>query len=72
MVPPGIRIVAHEAVYQHLFWVPNGEDGWSIGPAVEYYRCMLAYFPKTTSERNVKTIAFSPHVIPFPKVTTNE
>ena len=72
LVPPGTRIIAHEAADQRPTWGPNGEDGWTIGPSTEHYRCIRCYFPKTRSERNVKTVTFFPHKINFPKVTTDD
>ena len=72
LAPPGTRVVAHEAADQRPTWGPNGEDGWTIGPSTEHYRCIRCYFPKTRSERNVKTVTFFPHKINFPTVTTDD
>ena len=72
LVPPGTRALAHEAADKRLTWGPNGEDAWTIGPSPDHYRCIRCYFPKTRSERNVKTATFFPHSIDFPQVTTDD
>ena len=72
IVPPGTRVLAHEAADQRPTWSPNGQDAWAIGPAPEHYRCIRCYFPKERSERNIKTATFYPNVIPYPKVDTND
>ena len=52
-------------------WSPNGEEGWTVGPSLDHYRCIRCYFPLTRSERNCDTVTFYPNVIPFPKITTD-
>ena len=72
LAPPGTRVIAHDHPSTRATWAPNGEEGWTIGPSTEHYRCIRCYFPRTRSERNVKTVTFVPHYIPFPKVTTDD
>ena len=33
LVPPGMKVVAHEAPEKTASWAPNGEEAWTIGPA---------------------------------------
>jgi hypothetical protein len=68
MAPPETRIIAHETPGMRQTWAPHGQDGWYIGPAMEYYRCYTVYITKTRSNRIVETVEFSPHQfkIPFP------
>ena len=68
LVPPGTKIIAHLKPGNRPTWSPNGEEGWTIGPALEHYRCLRCYFPATKSERNVDTVTFIPKMIPFPKL----
>ena len=42
--------------------------GWYVGPAMDHYRCVTVYFPKTRAPRVCDTVTFLPHVIPFPEV----
>ena len=28
-------------------WAPHGSNVWLIGPAMEHYRCVTVYLPKT-------------------------
>jgi hypothetical protein len=50
MVPPGTRIIAYETPYHRGTWVPHGQDGWYIGPALEHYICYIVYVTKTRSK----------------------
>ena len=72
IVPPGTKVVVHSKPEERASWAPNGEEAWSIGPSFEHYRCIKCYFPIQRSERNCDTITFIPHVIPFPRVTTED
>ena len=72
LVPPETRIIAHEVTNQCSTLDPNCEDSWSIDLAPEHYKCIRCYFPKTRSKRDIKTVTFSPHVIPFLKVNTDD
>ena len=72
LVPPGMRVIAHEPVNKHPSWGFNGEDAWIIGPALHHYRCIKVYYPKTKAERNVKSVSFFPSIIPVPRVTTDD
>jgi hypothetical protein len=68
MAPPGPRIIAHETPSRRRTWAPHGQDGWYIGPALEYYRCYTVYINKTRGERVVETVDFFPEnfKLPFP------
>ena len=69
LAPPGTKVVAHVKDSQRKTWSPHGEEMWYIGPALDHYRCITCYFPKTHSERIVDTATFFPHDVPFPNVT---
>jgi hypothetical protein len=68
MATPGTRFIAHETPSGRRTWAPHGQDGWYIGPALEYYRCYTVYITKTRSNRIVETIEFPPDkfTLPFP------
>ena len=66
LAPPGTRIIIHEKPKQRASWDPHGLDAWYIGPALEHYRCINAYIPKTHAERICDTVEFFPHNIPLP------
>jgi hypothetical protein len=68
MAPPGTRIIAHETPSRSRTWAPHGQDGWYIGPALEYYRCYTVYSTKTRGYRIVETVDFPPEklTLPFP------
>jgi hypothetical protein len=68
MAPPGTIIIAHETPNRRITWAPHGQDGWYIGPALEYYRYYTEYITKTRGERVVETVDFFPETfkLPFP------
>ena len=72
LVPPGTKVLAHKKPDDRESWAFNGEEGWSIGPAMEHYRCIKCYFPITKSEQNVDTVTFFPKSIPFPQISAED
>ena len=72
LVPPGTKVLAHKKPDDRGSWAFNGEEGWSIGPAMQHYRCIRCYFTPTKSERNVDTVTFFPKSIPFPKISAED
>jgi hypothetical protein len=73
MAPPETRIIARETPGRRRPWAPNGQDGWYIGPTLEYYRCYTVYIMKTRSNRTLDTVEFFPHklTLPFPSSQDN-
>ena len=49
-------------------WLPNGEEGLTVGYSQDHYRCIQVYFPKTSGVRYCDTIMFFSTTISFPKV----
>ena len=43
-----------------------------MGPALNHYRCVRCYFPKTRSERICDTVQFLSHQVKFPEITTDD
>ena len=37
LAPPGTKVVAHDLPNQRPSWAPNGQEGWTVGPAKEHY-----------------------------------
>ena len=72
IVPPGTKIVAHLKPDTRSSWAANGEEGWTIGPALDHYRCLNCYFPQSKSQRNVDTVTFFPKTIKFPKIAIDD
>ena len=72
LAPPGTKVVAFSSPTVRTSWGPHGIDGWYVGPALEHYRCVDVYFPKTRSVCPVDTIKYIPHVINFPQATLED
>ena len=53
-------------------WAFHEKNGWTIGPALNHYRCIKTYIPQTRVEIDCDTLAFSPHTISIPKVSTKD
>jgi hypothetical protein len=68
LAPPGTKIVAHLKPEQRRTWELNGEAGWYVGPALNHYRCVECYFPRTRTVRICDTVTFFPTTVPFPEV----
>jgi hypothetical protein len=56
--PPGGKIIAHEKPSQRRTWAAHDQPGWSLGPAMNHYRCQDVYITATASERIVDTLKF--------------
>ena len=72
LAPPGTRVIAHINPSNRKTWELNGEAGWYVGPAMEHYRCVTCYFPRTRTTRICETVTFLPHEVPFPKVNLQD
>lgn len=72
MAPPGIKVVAHSKSTKRKTWDFNGEEGFYVGPALENYRCIKVYFPRTRSVRIIDTLTFIPNSTPLPQVSLED
>jgi hypothetical protein len=59
--PSGCHIIAHDKPPQRRTWAAHGQPRWSLGPAMNQYRCQNVYITVTASERIVDTLEFFPH-----------
>ena len=66
MVPPGTKFIVHKKPSDRLSWGYHGMEGWYIGPAMDHYRCLKIYMPKSHATIIADTVAFIPTTIPFP------
>ena len=44
VVPPGIKVLAHDKPANRPTWAIHGQEGWTIGPSLEHYRCITCFF----------------------------
>ena len=72
LAPTGTKVVAHVKPDARGSWELNGEPGWYVGPALQHYRCVTCYFPKSRSQRVCDTVTFIPTVLPFLQVTITD
>jgi hypothetical protein len=72
MAPPGTKIILHDKPAQRKTWSPHGNNGWSLEPAMEHYRCYRVFSKKTKAEGNTDTIQFFPQRVPMPYKTPTD
>ena len=72
MAPPGTKVIVHLDPKTRGTWELNGDVGWYVGPALDHYRCVTCYFPRTKTTRICDTVTFLPHDIPIPKVSLED
>jgi hypothetical protein len=68
--PPGCKIIAHEKPGKRRTWAPHGQHGYSLGPAMHYYRCQNVNITATAGERIVDTLEFFPHNYQMPQLSS--
>ena len=61
LAPPGTKLIAHIKPNQRGSWDLHGVQGYYTGPALNHYRCITCYFPKTRQERICDTVKFIEH-----------
>jgi hypothetical protein len=57
-------------VSQRRAWETHVQHGYSLGPAMQHYRCQNVYIASTASRRIVDTLEFFPHNSPMPKISS--
>ena len=72
IAPPGTKVVYHNKPSNRPSWGFHGEQGWYIGPALDHYRNIMVYFPKTRAERPTDTVTFLPHFISIPSISMQD
>ena len=72
MAPPGSNILIHTKPSKRASWAFHGLQGWYIGPALQHYRCVQCYVPKTRSEVISDTVKFIPDYVPIPTASIDD
>ena len=49
LAPLGSMIIAGDSASTRASWAPHGTKAWYIGPAMDHYRCVEVYNPKTNA-----------------------
>jgi hypothetical protein len=72
LLPPGTKVILHAKPGHRASWAFHGEQGWYTGPAIDHYRCLTCYVPKTHKSRITDTAAIVPSHIPIPQASLND
>ena len=59
--PPGMRVLAHVLPKDRASFASHSIPGYSIGPAMEHYRCFKIFVPSTGGTRIADTVRWFPH-----------
>jgi hypothetical protein len=70
--PPGCKVIAHKKPVKRITWVPHGQHGYSLGPAMHHNRCQNVYISTTASDRIVDTLEFFPHNYQIPQLSSTD
>ena len=68
IVPPGCKVVVHDATTNRGAWSTHGSDGWCLCMAPHHCRCHSIHGRKTRPERIIKSLRGFPHKINTPKM----
>ena len=63
--------VIHSKPSQRKSWAFHGEQGWFVGPALNHYRCLTIYIPKTRAVGITNTAVLIPKMVPIPNADIN-
>jgi hypothetical protein len=61
MPPPGMKVLAHLLPQDRRSFDPHAIKGFSVGPAMEHYRCFKIFIPSTGKVRIADTVKWYPH-----------
>ncbi|KAL7531028.1 hypothetical protein ACHAXR_003813, partial [Thalassiosira sp. AJA248-18] len=70
--PLGQQVIAHNKPETRHSWDFRGERGWSIGAAMDSYRCQRYIHKATKAERITDTVSFRHHHLTQPEVTPED
>jgi len=59
LAPLGSMIIAGDSASTRTSWAPHGTKAWYIGPAMNHYRCVEVYIPKTNGIAIADTFKWS-------------
>ena len=45
LAPPGVQVIAHTKNKVLSVWGFHSQDGWTIGPSPNHYRCIKCFLP---------------------------
>ena len=73
LAPLGSLAIAGTTPSQRASWAPHGTRAWVIGPAMNHYRCISLYVPKTNGHITADTFRWSDtNLFRLPKITVEE
>lgn len=72
LAPPGTRVLVHNKPSVRTTWAPHATNGWSVGPAMEHYRCHRIIMADTQAVRIADTLHWIPHHVPAPATSSDD
>ena len=65
LAPPGTKFVIHNKPDKRVAWDFRGDEGFYIGPAHDYYRCIRCYISKTRTKCVTAKVTLIPNHMPI-------
>ena len=72
LAPPGTKVIIHKKPSDRKSWQFHGEEGFYVAPALNHYRCLTCYIPKTRQEKISDTVTFISKHVPIPEASVEE
>ena len=73
LTPLGAKVIAFSHPNNRTTWAPHGQYGWTIGPAMDHYRCIKIYVPKTNGIITADTFQWSnDNTFQLPSISNEE
>lgn len=72
MASPGTRVIVHMHPEKRASWELNGQHGWYVVPALNHYRFVKVYIPRTKAIITSDAVEFFPHSVTFPQVKLHD
>ena len=70
--PLGMNVIIQKKASRRHSWDFRGKDGWSVGAAMDLYRCQKVVSTDTKTEMVYDTIESRHHKLTFPSLTLEE
>ena len=70
--PLGSRVMIHNTVNTRKSWDQRGREGFYIGPALQYYRCLTVFNSKTKHVSIYNTVEFLHTYLQQPTLTPED
>ena len=72
LLPPYAKVILHTKPGKRASWALHEEQGWYTSPAIDHYRYLTYYIPKTHRNQITDTATIIPSNIPIPHASSTD